>query len=123
MSRFNYNGLLNSASALINKFGGTYNFQRQKDVDYDPDTGKPISRTLNYTRNAVRTEFTRAEVSGNTEKQKLAVLQGDIKLLAEASEYNVGDTVTVDCNVYRIIEITTIQGNDTKLALNLHLRQ
>lgn len=117
MSKFNYNGLLNSASALINKFGGTYNFQRQKDVDYNPNTGKPISRTLSYTRNAVRTEFTRAEQANEL------VLQGDIKLLAEAAEYKVGDTVTVDCLPYRIINISTIQGNDTKLALNLQLRQ
>lgn len=117
MSKFNYNGLLKSASALINKFGGTYNFQRQKDVDYDPDTGKPISRTISYTRNAVRSEFTRAEQASEL------VLQGDIKLLAEAAEYKVGDTVTVDCLIYRIMNISTIQGNDTKLALYLHLRQ
>lgn len=117
MSKFNYNGLLNSASALINKFGGTYNFQRQKDVDYNPNTGKPISRTLSYTRNAVRSEFTRSEVASES------VLQGDIKLLAEAAEYKVGDTVTVDCVPYRVINISTIQGNDTKLALYLHLRQ
>ena len=123
MSRFDYTGLLNSATALITKFGGTYNFQRQKDVDYDPDTGKPISRTISYTRNAVRSEFTRAEASGNTEKQQVPVLQGDIKLLAQAAEYNVGDTVTIDCVIYRIMNISTIQGNDTKLALYLHLRQ
>jgi|TARA_R110000822_G_scaffold45921_4_gene122586 hypothetical protein len=117
MSRFDYTGLLNSATALITKFGGTYNFQRQKDVNYDPDTGKPISRTISYTRNAVRSEFTRAEQTSEL------VLQGDIKLLAQAAEYNVGDTVTVDCVIYRIMNISTIQGNDTKLALYLHLRQ
>ena len=117
MSRYNYNGLLNSATALITKFGAEYNFQRLKDVDYNPDTGKPISRTINYTRNATRSSFTRSEEAGGL------VLQGDIKLLAEAAEYLVGDTVTVDCVQYRIVNISTIQGNDTKLALYLQLRQ
>lgn len=117
MSKFNYNGLLNSASALINKFGSEYCFQRSKDVDYNPDTGKPISRTISYKRNAVRSEFTRAEQANDL------VLQGDIKLLAEAADYKVGDTVSVDCIPYRIINISTIQGNDTKLAIYLQLRQ
>ena len=117
MSRFNYNGLLNSATALITKFGAEYQFQRLKDVDYDPDTGKPTSRTINYTSNAVRSSFTRSEEASGL------VLQGDIKLLAEATEYKVGDTVILETVQYRIVNISTIQGNDTKLALYLQLRQ
>jgi predicted transcriptional regulator len=117
MNRFNYTPLQNSAVNLIKKFGAEYRFERQLDRNYDPETGKPITRNVFYTKNAVVSDFTQNEVSQNT------VQQGDIKLLAESEDYKIGDLVSVDCLSYRIIDISTIQGSQQVLAVYLHLRK
>jgi predicted transcriptional regulator len=117
VSRFNYTPLQNSAAKLIEKFGAEYRFERQIDRDYDPETGKPVSRNFVYSKNAVVSDFTKMEVSQNT------VQQGDIKLLAETEDYKIGDLVSVNCLSYRIIDISTIQGSQQVMAVYLHLRK
>jgi hypothetical protein len=117
MSRYNYNSLQNTAGELITKFGSEYRFERQCDRSYNPETGKPFSRNIVYTKNAVVSDFSSAEVAQNI------VQQGDIKLLAEAENYEISDTVMVGCDTYRIIDISTIQGSNQRLAVYLHLRK
>lgn len=117
MSRFNYTPLQESAARLINKFGAEYKFERQVERDYDPETGKPTTRKFVYTRNGVVVDFDRSEVAQNT------VQQGDIKLLAESEDYNIGDLVSVNCLQYRIVSMMPIQGSQQVLAVYLHLRK
>jgi predicted transcriptional regulator len=117
MSRYDYTSLQDSAARLITKFGAEYRFERQVERDYDPATGKPVSRKFAYSSNAVVSDFSKMEVAQNT------VQQGDIKLLAESKDYKIGDLVSINCDPYRIIDISTIQGSQQKLAVYLHLRK
>jgi len=118
MSRFNYTPLQQSAARLITKFGAEYSFEKQHDLGYDPETGLPDQAISRYTANAVMVDFTSVEIATQS------VMQGDIKLLAEAADYAVGDIVKGgDHDDYRIIDIATIQGSTQKLAYYLHLRQ
>ena len=119
MSRFNYTPLQKStAPRLITKFGAEYSFEKQHNLDYDPETGQPDQAISRYTANAVVVDFT------HTEAATQSVMQGDIKLLAEAADYAVGDIVKGgDHDDYRIINIATIQGSAQKLVYYLHLRQ
>jgi hypothetical protein len=123
MSRFNYTPLQNSATKMIEKFGAEYRFERQIDRDYDPETGKPVSRKFSYTSNGIVVSFTEAERGASRVNAGENVLQGDIKLLAESLDYNIGDLVSVDCLSYRIINIATIQGSQQVMAVYLHLRK
>lgn len=117
MSRFNYTPLQNSATKLIEKFGAEYRFERQIDRDYDPETGKPVSRKFAYTGEAAISEFTKSEVAQNT------VEQGDIKLLAESKDYKIGDLVSVDCLQFRIVSVLPIRKSQRVVAVYLHLRK
>jgi hypothetical protein len=117
MSRYNYGSLQETAARLINKFGAEYIFEKKTQTSYNPETGKPLDKTRNYKANAVVVDFTDAERSSE------AVLQGDIRLLAESANYEVGDTVVYNCENYRIQNISTIQGSQQRLAYYLQLRK
>lgn len=117
MNRHNYNSMESTATRLITKFGAEYKFERQIDRDYDPETGKPVSRKFAYTGEAAISEFTKSEVSQNT------VQQGDIKLLAESKDYKIGDLVSVDCLQFRIVSVLPIRKSQRVVAVNLHLRK
>jgi hypothetical protein len=123
MSRFNYTPLQTSAAKLIEKFGAEYLFEREIDRDYDPETGKPVRRKFSYTSNGIVVSFSNMEKGANLVNSGQSVLQGDIRLLAEAEDYLIGDLVSVNCISYRIIDISTIQGSQLKLAYYLHLRK
>jgi hypothetical protein len=123
MSRFNYIPLQNSATNLITKFGAEYLFEREIDRDYNASTGKPVSRKFSYTSNAIVVGFDDVERGASRINSGESVLQGDIRLLAQAEDYLIGDLVSVDCVSYRIIDISTIQGSQLKLAYYLHLRK
>jgi hypothetical protein len=112
-----------TATRLITKFGAEYKFERQIDRDYDPETGKPVRRKFSYTSNGIVVSFTDAERGASRVNAGENVLQGDIKLLAESLDYNIGDLVSVDCLSYRIINIATIQGSQQVMAVYLHLRK
>lgn len=117
MSRYNYDSLQATAAKLITKFGKEYVFEKKREISYNPETGKPLDRTTRYKANAVVSSFTDAERASEN------VLQGDVKLLAESANYEIGDVVCYDCENYRIQNISTIQGSQQKLAYYLHLRK
>lgn len=115
--RKSYTSLLNSATALITKFGSEFSFEREKDMSYDPATGVPTTRSITYTANAVFSDFLAYEKAGDS------VQAGDIRLLAEEIDYKIGDIAVINCKNYRIVDIKTIQGSTQRLAVYLHMRQ
>lgn len=114
--RYDYTALNNTATQLIKKFGAEYGFERQCNRDYDPETGKPVKKVIKYTANGVVVQFDSTQRNGEN------VQQGDIRLLAESEEYEIGDLLNINCIPHRIIDISTIQGSEKKLAYYLHLR-
>jgi predicted transcriptional regulator len=117
MNRHNYNPMESTATRLITKFGAVYKFERQVERDYDPETGKPVSRKFIYTGEAAISEFTKSEIAQNT------VQDGEIKLMAEAQDYKIGDLVSVDSLQYRIVSVSPIRKSQQVLAVYLHLRK
>jgi len=124
MSRFDYSPLQSSAARLIEKFGAEYRFERQRQMSYDPETGKPVQRSGYYTANAVVSSFKEYErfTSGSLRSGEI-VQEDDVILLAESGSYQIGDLVTYNCENYRLQDIKTIQGSQQKLAYYLHLRK
>lgn len=115
--KYNYASILKTAGNLIDRFGMAYEFVRTADRVYSPSTGKVGQREHKYSANAKIIDFEKSERSGE------AVQQGDIKMIAEAADYKIGDLVTINCENYRIINVMPITGADFNLACYLHLRQ
>jgi uncharacterized Zn finger protein len=114
---FNYTPLSDSADRLIKRFGKSYTFTRTAKGTYDPATGTTTDTTSTFTKFACVFNYSESEVNGE------AVLQSDRRLLAQAHTYQVGDTVVVDGETFRVISIAPTQPSDTAMAINLQVRK
>ena len=114
---FNYTSLENSASSLLQRFGRQYTFTRTSKGDFDPATGTTTDTTSEFSKFACVFDYSNADSAG------LSIEAGDRRLLAEFSEYEVGDTVSIDNRAYRIISVSYNKPGDTGLVVNLQVRQ
>lgn len=114
---FNYSPLLAKAGDLIQKFGQQYTFTRATQGAFNPATGKTSDTSSTYSKYGVLFNYSDAEVGNGT------VEQGDRRLLAEAHDYDIGDTVVVSSKTYRVISVSNIQPAGTNMAVNLQLRR
>lgn len=114
---FNYTALQTSAGTLLQRFGRQLTFTRTTDGSYDPNTGTTSPTTANYTKYGCVFDYTDAE-RGETN-----VEAGDRRVLAEGHAYQVGDTVSLDSEVYRIVSVSNIQPAGTVVACNLQVRK
>lgn len=113
---FNYTPLQSSATALIQRFGKQLTFTRVTKGAYDPNTGQTSDSSSTYQKHACVFDYSNAEVNDTT------ILQGDRRLLAEAGDYEVNDTVSIASKVYRIISISENQPSDTQMSVNIQVR-
>lgn len=114
---FNYTALQSSAGTLLQNFGRQLTFTRTTDGSYDPNTGTTSPTTANYTKYGCVFDYS------DTERGDLAIEEGDRRVLAEGYTYQVGDTVSLDSEVYRIITVSNIQPAGTIVACNLQVRK
>tara|TARA_R100000479_G_scaffold123679_1_gene63942 strand:- start:560 stop:910 length:351 start_codon:yes stop_codon:yes gene_type:complete len=114
---FNYGSLESSAEKLLQRFGRELTFTRTTDGTYSPNTGTVATTSSTYKKFACVFDYTDAEIgNGNVE-------QGDRRVLAQGHTYEIGDTVSLDSETYRIISISNIQPADIIMACNLQVRK
>lgn len=114
---YNYTPLTQSAGRMIAKFGTQYTFTRVTKGTYDPATGTTTDTSSTFTAYACLFDYSDADRADGS------VLQGDRRMLAESGTYEVGDTVVVGSETYRIISISDIGPSGTVVASNLQVRK
>ena len=114
---FNYTPLQNSATALLTKFGRQLTFTRTTDAAFDPNTGTKTQTTETFTKYACVFDYSAEETALDN------IEVGDRRLLAEGHSFEVGDTVSLDSQDYRVVAVSKIQPAGTALACNLQVRK
>ena len=110
-----YSRLSGSALRLITRYGSEITFIRKVEGDYDPSIGKSSETEINYTANAVVDEYKASEFNDT-------ILQGDLKLICEAGDYQLDDFAVVNSTNYRVIGINSIHPADIEVAAMLQVR-
>jgi len=114
---FDYAPLQSSATALLTKFGRKYTFTRTARGAYSAATGQTTNTTSTYTKYGCLFDYSDRDAAG------LTIEAGDRRMLAEGHTYEVGDTVSIDGDTYRIISVSHNQPAGTKLSANLQVRK
>ena len=114
---FNYAPLANTASALLQKFGKQYTFTRTVKGAYNPATGTTSDTSSTYLKYACIFDYSNSDSGG------LTIEAGDRRMLAEGHSYEVGDTVAIDGEAYRIVSVSLNKPSETALSANLQVRQ
>ena len=84
---------------------------------YSAATGTTTDTTSTFTGYACLFDYSDSDLSDNT------ILQGDRRMLAESKTYEVGDTVVVGSDTFRIISISDIGPSGAVVASNLQIRK
>lgn len=114
---FDYAPLQKTAQSLLAKFGQELTFTRTAKGTYDPGTGTTSDTVSTFTKNGVLFDYRDADSDGQT------ILAGDRRLVSEAHDYEVGDTVSIGSDVYRVVSVSTNQPGDTALVSELQIRR
>lgn len=114
---FNYTSLQNSASDLLEKFGRLLTFTRVTDGTFNPETGSKTQTEETYQKYACVFDYTAQEIALDN------IEVGDRRLLAEGHTYEVGDTVVLDSQSYRVVAVSNVQPAGTIIACNLQVRK
>lgn len=114
---FNYSALAASGGKLLKNFGRQLTFTRKADGTYSPNSGTTTQTTTTYQKYGCVFDYSDAERGDSRIKQ------GDRRVLAEGHAYKVGDQVSLDGVIYRIIAISNIQPAGTIVACNLQVRK
>lgn len=114
---YNYTPLTQSASRMIEKFGTLYTFTRVTKGTYAPATGTTADTSSTYQKSACLFDYSDSDRADGT------ILEGDRRMLAESGAYEVGDTVAVGSDTYRIISIGEIAPSGNVVAANLQVRK
>ncbi len=114
---FNYTALQSSAGTLLQRFGRELTFTRTTDGTYAPNTGTVTTTSSTYKKYACVFDYADAELSDQN------IEQGDRRILAEGHAYQIGDTVSLDSEIYRIINVSNNQPAGTIVSCNLQVRK
>lgn len=114
---YNYAPLQASATEMLKKFGRQYTFTRTTKGAYSAATGTTTDTTATYKKYACVFDLTEQDSGGFT------VVAGDRRMLAEGHTYEVGDTVSLDSEIFRVVAINPNKPAGTTLAVNLQLRK
>ena len=114
---FDYAPLKSSGTALIKKFGQELTFTRTTEGAYSPATGTTSNTTSTFTKYACIFDYSDRDIGTNT------VEAGDRRLLAEAHAYEIGDTVVIGTDTYRVVSVSVNQPAGTMLSADLQVRK
>ena len=114
---FPYVSLQSTATDLLKKFGQQLTFTRTTRGAYSAATGLTTDTTSTFKKYACIFDYADRDIDTNT------VLAGDRRLLAEAHTYEVGDTVAIGTDTYRVISISLNQPAGTALSVDLQVRK
>lgn len=114
---YNYGPMAASAARMLTKFGKQYTFTRTAKGAYNPASGTTSDTSSTFTGYGCLFDYSSADrVDG-------AVLQGDRRLLAEGKGYQVGDTVAIGSDTWKVISVSEIAPAGTVVAANLQVRK
>jgi hypothetical protein len=114
---FNYQPLQKTATALLEKFGQQYTFTRTVRGAYSPATGTSAETTSTFAKYGCLFDYSDRDSAG------LTVEAGDRRLLAEGYAYEVGDTVAIGTDTYRVISVSQNQPASIATVSNLQVRK
>ena len=114
---YNYAPLQASATAMLKKFGRIYTFTRTNKGTYSAATGTTTDTTSTFQKYACVFDLSDQDTGGFT------VVAGDRRMLAEGHTHELGDTVSLDSETFRIVGIRPNKPAGTSLAVNLQLRK
>lgn len=114
---FNYTALQTSAGTLLQKFGRQLTFTRTTQGAFSPNTGTTSNTTSTFQKYACVFDYT------DSERGDSNIEEGDRRVLAEGHTYEIGDTVSIDSETYRVISVSNIQPAATVVACNLQVRK
>ena len=103
--------------ATLTEFGELLTFTRTTKGAYSQATGKRSNTSGTYAKVAYGIGAATKEKGGEI------VLAGDETLLAEAHTYQVEDTVVIDGDIWRIIQIRKIKAEGNLVAAYLDIRR
>ena len=114
---FSYGSLATKATSLIKNFGRELTFTRTSKGTYNPNTGKTTDSSSTFSKFCCVFDYSDAETNGTT------IQQGDRRLLSEPFTYEVNDTVSIDSEVFRIINVLENKPSTTLLSVDLQVRK
>lgn len=112
--------LVTLARNLLTDYGESVSFSRVAEGAYDPATsGVAAGTTTNYTGYAAPTQYNRADVDGDL------IRSSDIRLVVEqtTTEPNIGDVVTVDGIIHRVLNVSPIKVSNVDIIYILQIRK
>lgn len=106
------------ANDLLTEFGQSVTFGRTTQGTFVPSTGAVGAGTsTNYTALVHPSDYTSEEIDG------VSVLYGDIKLLVYSiTAVLVGDTISLDTVVYRIMSVIKIRAQGATIVYKVQIR-
>ena len=113
---FDYPSLAATAVSLLTDFGQDVTFTSKTEGAYNKSTGQYGTTSANYTKKAAVTGYKSNEFND-------IIQQGDLKVIAESYTYALGDTVAIDSEDYRILDIKQIKPAGTEVAVVLQVRK
>ena len=113
---YSYTGLQSTATALLTKFGRQLTFTRTTKGAYSAATGQTSDSSATFDKYCCVFDYAANEVNNGT------IQQGDRRILSEAYEYELNDTVSLDGKVYRVISISENKPAGTLMSVDLQVR-
>jgi len=114
-----YDGLSTVAANLLASKGQLLTFNRDTETGFDPGPGEITSTPSTYTGYGVALNYNKGEIDGTV------VIKGDIKLILEATTTApiIGDRVTIDSIIYRVMSIKPTSPAGTAVIYEIQLRK
>ena len=116
---FDYNGSEVTGNDLIRRYGQELTFSREVSSAFNPASGVNTTATTTYTGYGAVFDYNANEIDGDV------IQRGDIRLVMEVTSPvpEVGDTVTVDSIIYRMMNIKTLSPAGTPIIFTVQLRK
>lgn len=112
-----YTSIRNTATTLLTKYGQAYTFTTYAQGAYDPTTGTNSVTSSTYSKIGVKSSY-------NTfERNNTAIQAGDIRFVAEDGDYEIGDTVVINSEDWRVMDVRPVEPADAGVIYILQLRK
>lgn len=114
-----YSGLVTVAQRLLISKGKLLTFSRETSSAFDPILGHNTVSVSTYTGNGAAFDYNHREIDGEI------IQRGDIRLILEATTTapTINDSVTIDSDVYRVMEVRPISPAGTVVVYEIQLRK
>ena len=113
-------GLRTVARSITDQFGTTATFTARTPGRYDIQDGAQTTAAATTTVKGVRSRFKAYELDNSVRSSDLKFIFGASNLTTPP---DVDDSVTIDGEVYRLVDIITTHGTDLDVLYTMQLRR